>query len=349
MTSPDIQYVNFSLLNDTDKNQHANLTVTRDTPIIDDPSKYYGSITRFTIDANWPLFVPTIPDPNQPLVTNMSITFSYLGVYFRRFVELTADEAKNGVFDFNPFLMRVNAAASLAFTDMKTAYPAAFGVYPPYFALEPKTGLISMYVDEGWLDTNTPPNYIWFNSYLQDVLNLPTNLRLPPPQANGADYQITVKTYCPILPASPNRVGFPYALAGLAGNIIQVSQEYVQLSSFSDIVSILFTTNLIPVVPEITPYSTGFQQNGIVQSNFIPVITDFIVSRSDAKPRDNSFVYLPTAEYRRFCFSGNTPLKQADISAFYTTTDGKLHKLFLPPGGSLTLKLLIENKEISAV
>lgn len=345
MGDPDLIYYDFSLFNDSNKNSLAQLQNRRAAAILSNPSEYEGSIIRFTVDANWPLFLPTIPNPGSPLLTNMSISFSYTGTFFQQFISVTPQEAKNGVFDFGLFLLDVNAAAVLAFNAMKAGFPGAPGAYAPYFALDPKTGLISMYVDDGWLDTVGAPNFIWFNSYLQDVLGLPANIRAPPPQPAGADYQIAVKQYSPILPPTPTRYGFPYALNGLAGNLIQVSQEYVQLSEFSDISTIMFTTNQIPIVPEFLPLSTGLNQGSETQDNFIPIITDFSVVRSDAKPRDNSFVYLPTAEYRMFSLLGNKPITGLDIKAYYTTFGGKLYELLLPPGGSMTLKLMFRKKK----
>jgi hypothetical protein len=345
MGDPDLIYYDFSLFNDSTKNTVAQLQNRRQAAVLSNPSEYEGSIIRFTVDANWPLFIPAIPNPvGAPLVTNMSISFSYLGNFFQQFVSITAQEAKNGVFDFGIFLNDINAASVLAFTAMKAAFPGAPGAYAPYFALDSKTSLISIYVDDGWLDDVGAPNFIWFNSYLQDILGFPANIRSPPPQPSGADYQIAVKQYSPILPPTPNRYGFPYALNGLAGNIIQVSQEYVQLAEFSDIATIMFTTNQIPIAAEYLPISTGLDQSVSTQDNFLPIITDFSVVRSDAKPRDNSFVYLPTAEYRMFSLMSNQPLTGLDIKAYYTTFDGKLYELLLPPGGSMTLKLLFRKK-----
>ena len=346
MDQPDIFYYNLSLYNDTLSAYRAQLQNTQQSPIIFNPSHYTASIIRFTVDANWPLFIPTIPNPVTPLVTNLSITFSYGPNFFQEFINITPDEAKNGVFDISLFLNDLNGASEAAYTAMITAFPAAPGAFAPFFALDPPSGLISMYVDVGWLDTTAPtPNLIWMNSFLQDILGLPANIRLPPPQPNGADYNIAVKNYSPVLPASGARVGYPYALATLAGTLIQVSQEYDQLSEFSDIATIQFTSNLLPVVPEYVPINPGTGQASVVQANSNNIVQDFVITRQDAKPRDNSFVYLPTAEYRRFALIGNTPIRTVDISANYTRANSSSPvPLFLPPGGSMTLKLLFERR-----
>jgi hypothetical protein len=86
-------------------------------------------------------------------------------------------------------------------------------------------------------------------------------------------------------------------------------------------------------------------QNSNVSANFLSIITDFVITRQDAKPRDNSFVYLPTAEYRMFSLLGNVPLRRLDIQAYFTTYGGHSLPLFLPPDGSMTLKLMFRKKK----
>ena len=201
-----------------------------------------------------------------------------------------------------------------------------------------------MYVDIGWIDdTAQTPNLIWMNSYLQDILGFPANLRLPPPQPNGTDYNIAVKSYAYVLPPTGSRSGYPYYLNAIAATMLQVTQEYDQLSEFSDISTIQFTSNLLPVVPEYVPLTPGTGQGGIVQAGTNNIVTDFVITREDAKPRDNSFVYNPTAEFRRFSLMGNNPIRKLDITASFTrASSSQAIPLYLPPAGSMTVKLLFE-------
>jgi hypothetical protein len=103
---------------------------------------------------------------------------------------------------------------------------------------------------------------------------------------------------------------------------------------------------MIPVVSEYLPDTPMVSdQNSNVSANFLSIITDFVITRQDAKPRDNSFVYLPTAEYRMFSLLGNVPLRRLDIQAYFTTYGGHSLPLFLPPDGSMTLKLMFRKKK----
>ena len=131
-----IFYYDLRLYNDTLTSALAQVQNTHQAPILMDPSKWQASIIRFTIDANWPLFVPTIPNPAFPLQTNMSITLSYGNNYFQEFINITPDEAKNGVFDIGLFLQDLNFAAATAYNNMATAFPAAPAAEPPQFVLD---------------------------------------------------------------------------------------------------------------------------------------------------------------------------------------------------------------------
>lgn len=340
----DIIYYNLSLFNEGVRNIPAQLLDRRQSAIITNPEEYNCSIVRFTCDSFFPLFIPFIPDPAFPLQTDISITFTYLGIPYQQFVNVTPNEAKYGVFDFGLFLTDLNAASNAAFTAMKAANPGAPGQFYPYFALDPKTQLISMYVDIGWFDTLTPPNLIYFNQKLQNLLNLPATVYNVVPAPFGEDYQISVKGYSAVLPAAGSRSDYPYDISPLAATFIQVSQEFVQLAEFSDISTLMFTSNILPIVPELTPVTTASNQSQNTSNTYMPIITDFVITRSNSEPRSNSFLYLPTAEYRRLSLSGGSPVTGVDISAYFTTYGGKIYPLYLPPGGSMTLKLLFERK-----
>jgi hypothetical protein len=202
-----------------------------------------------------------------------------------------------------------------------------------------------MYVDSGWLDSNPTPNYVYFNSQLADLLNLPANFRNPPPSPNGTDVQTAIKNYAPLLPAVNTRFGFPFALNTLAGNILNVSQEYVQLSSFSDVQSIMFTSNLMPIIAEYVPFSVSPNQSVNTGARNLPVITDYVLIREDAKPRDSSFVYLPTAEYRLFDLQGTLPMTGIDVKAYYVGANFAAKPLYLPPDGSFSIKIMFRRKK----
>jgi hypothetical protein len=214
-----------------------------------------------------------------------------------------------------------------------------------------------MYVDPGWLETTPPdPPYpkITFNSQLQSLLNFPSIIITDTFVGVTFGYQIRVLDYAKLLPAAGSRNGFPYILSSTtfpaapfpatysAVTLLQVEQEYPQPNNFIDIDRLLFTTQQIPVVKEFTPVNPGPNQGSTTQNSFLNIITDF--SLANLEHNFTYIEYLPTAEYRRISMNPSTALDQIDMRVSYTTFDGTIHQVFIPPGGFLSIKMMFERK-----
>lgn len=341
-------YYNFLLNNDKPYYIPASLINRLQGPIMDDPSKYRCSIVRFEISSNLPLFVPilTVDDSKtNTYITNMSVTLQYLAVSYQVFVPITTDMRQNGVFDISLFLDQVNIALAAAYVSAPLNPTAT----PPFLYLDTSSSLIRMVVDVTYL-TASPTISIWFNQYLQDVLNFPASVRPletsgTPLDPNGLDYMIAITNSAILLPSTGNRPGYPVALNTRVQDQIYIDQDYVQLSTFSDISTIQFTSSLLPIVQEFIPTTTSQSQNSNINSSTVPIITDFVVTSTNQEPRPTTFVYLPTAQYRYVDFlSPQTPVNTVDLNAFYTLYTGEQKPFLLPPGGFMSLKLLIERK-----
>lgn len=342
MDGADYFQIDLSQQNTTPSNIFARLEYTFQNPVLIKPSDYIISITRFGINARFPLFFPVIPDPTSPLTTDVSITFGYTGVFYQQFVQVTADEVKNGVFSITEYLRHVNDASAAAFALLVAANPGIANM-APYFAFNPDSQIISMYVDTLWEDGAGGPQ-IFFNQALQAFMNLPaTNYKIPP-NTFGLDYQILVPDSSKLIPAAGARVGYPVFLSALAFAIIQVEQEYAQTNNFVDLNKLLFTSANIPVVKQFTPVNTSPTGGSTTQSSFQNVLTDFSIASLD---HNFTFIsYLPTAEFRRISMLGNKPMDVLDISVTYTTFSGGLYNIILPPGGSLDIQLTFEKKKL---
>jgi hypothetical protein len=335
-------YYNLILFNDTGRNIPATITpLALQTPLMNKPDDYIVSVLRFGVYSKFPLFFPTIPDPTHPTVTDISITLGYNGNFYQQFVQVTEDEAKNGIFSIGPFLYELNTASAAAWTAMTKDNPGAPGQSPPYFALNPDTQIVSMYVDIGWLEApNT--NLIFFNQQLQSILNLPASNYKQPPVPFGIDYQIRVLGYSKVLPPVDTRFNFPYALNGLNLTILQVEQEYAQTNNFLGLDRILLTSTTIPTVTESTPVNTTQAQSSTTQSSFLSILTDLSIANLDHN--FNYIEFLPTAEFRRIALRRSKPINELDIAIQYTTFDDEIHPLVLPPGGSMSVKLMFERR-----
>lgn len=346
MSDPDSFYYSFVINNTSPINQIASGQDTRQDIMIQNTEKYNVSIIRFTTDTSFPLFLPVYtvipqPPPNPPIYqSNMSLTFGYNGTNYQQFINITAQEAKSGVFNIGQFLVDVNAASAACYASLVAGSPFTTAKIAPYFSFDPDTQLISMFVDVGWLDTNSPPTVMYFNQQLQSLLNLPAVQYKPPPNPLGIDYQITLKNYAKLVPDVNTRFGFPYFINNINFTLVQIEQEFIQTNNFSDIDKVQFSSRAIPVTSQLS--SPNSSAGSGISDNFQPILTDFSVGGSF--DRSGYLEYLPTAEYRRLPMKRGDPLSRIDLSVTYSTYDGSIHPLILPPGGKTTVLFFFERK-----
>jgi hypothetical protein len=125
------------------------------------------------------------------------------------------------------------------------------------------------------------------------------------------------------------------------------TQEQSTTASWSPILSIVFTSNTLPIEPSQVSTPVVFENNQIISlggnnSNISNVITDLVSSDGNYRP---NVVYNPSAEYRRISLKGNRPLYNLDLNIFYKIRTGELVPFRLYSNSSATLKILFEKKE----
>jgi hypothetical protein len=125
-------------------------------------------------------------------------------------------------------------------------------------------------------------------------------------------------------------------------------QEYSTVSNWTPCTGIVFVSNTIPIIPNGLSAPLIFDENQVVSlfssnnANFANIITDIETNENCYKP---NLLYAPTAEYRRISMVGNNPLTNIDVSVFWKNKLGILTPLYLPSGGSVTLKFLFEKRK----
>lgn len=322
----------------------ARIIQTRSTPIVSKPDDYELQVQRMQVSLREvPLFFPEIPDSKSPLVTSQSITLSYLGNLFRQFVNVTVPQARYGVFSYQNYLNNINAASILAFNALKAAFPAATPTVAPLFFLNPQTALISMYVQDGYLNTNPNRIVIGFNQKLQQIMNMPFDNAFPIPDPNGFEYVISVNSSAVLLPAAP-RTGVPQAISAIAGNLLQVQQEFVSEDEFDNVKSIVLVSNLIPTAREMVPNLTSSLQSSTVSNSTMGILIDFELVKSNPFEPRHIAQYIPQSEFIMKSLNNNTPLNQIDVQAYYQTYSGKLFEIYLGNNTNLSLKLMFRRK-----
>lgn len=342
--SDNIRYQDIDLTNDTPYAIPAYVFNRQDTAILDDPAEWEVSIVKFQISTqSIPLFFPTIEDPLFPTRTNKSVTLQYAGDYFRTFVNVTLDEAKNGIFFFQKYIDDINIAFQTSFTALKAIYPASSGTIAPKIFLNPVTGLISLYVQDSYLDSNANRIYIGVNQQLQQLLNFPSTLVNQSPHINGYEYLISVGDAAISLFPVP-RYGFPNAITNAAGNYLEVQQEFKNLDEWNGVQSIIFTSQMLPIAKEYYPNKNGTVQSSSIQDAVLPVLSDFTLNTDANEPTRHRALYLPTAEYRMASLVGHTAFTSIDITASYKTFNGLIKPIYLFSGSNMSMKVMFRRK-----
>lgn len=139
------------------------------------------------------------------------------------------------------------------------------------------------------------------------------------------------------------QINFNSAIFNGANTIL--NQDFLSIPSWSPLVSIVFTTSLIPVsmtnISQPLIYGDNYQSN-ISSSNAITsnIITDFEFALTTGLEYQSILYYQPTSELRLFNLISNTPLANININVYFKNKFGQLIPLYIPSGGSCTLKLL---------
>jgi len=187
-SSDDIVYYNITMTgNPSNLVTLASFYEERTQAIIDNPSDYYMSVIRFSIDGSLiPIFVcPVIPNPNEldPLnptdynytpfvVTLRTATASYSqNVRYSPESNITPlpkpptatrpqdlSTSYYYVYTYSRFVAMVNDAIQIAFNNLVVAEPAFTDTFAPYFEFDSVTRLITLYTSA--VVIGTEPAYI---------------------------------------------------------------------------------------------------------------------------------------------------------------------------------------------
>jgi hypothetical protein len=358
---------------------------TRTVPFLKNPEDYCMSIVRFTLDtASLPVFIPLIqPNQGNRDLTVYSVTLTYNGVEAQTFIDWNPQLAnatatppnqtynglqdnQNGYYNcysYSWFIERVYEAMVASFDVLvataglvrAVAPNYAVGTFPPIINWDSTTNSAIMFADGEYYDVRNlfgngvvsmfmnAPLFELFNSFpatnfgYVGVTN-GKNVRIPFTDIGGTNMQNII----PPGQAVP-AVGTGYKF----WRAITWTQEQSTISSWSSILSIVFTSNTLPVEPSqvSTPvvYSNGVLiRAGGNNADISTIITDLASNDGNYRP---NLVYNPSAEYRRIALKGNRPLYTIDLNIFYKLRSGELVPFTLLSNESCTMKILFEKKK----
>jgi hypothetical protein len=345
----------------------------RNSPFVYKPEDYYLSIVRFTLDTpSLPIWTCIIQN-NQPDVnlSIYSITLSWTNplngstFFYQKYLEfapqvlssqipIPPSQTVNGlqnnstgyyyVYNYQYVIFLVNQCFQQCFIELNNLVVSAGYSLPTAFApiLTFDTQLNIAILNSDILGYNTNAlNYIkiFMNSALFQLFSsFPIYILGSSP--NGQNIQIQTYTF-----GGQNIAEFP-SNALFQYNAIQTFQEYSTISLWTPVLSIVFCSNTLPIVPnQISAPQILVNGSTIINdgnnSNIANIITDLVVADGNYKP---SIVYNPTAQYRLIEMQGNRPLNNLDIVVYWKDRYGILNPFTLTSGSSATLKILFSKK-----
>jgi hypothetical protein len=258
------------------------------------------------------------------------------GLYPSNYIKNANFYAYYGLFSLNHFCTLINNALDICFqTNIVPLLPV--GVYvSPYITYTPTSRLFNIFTPLEFLQTNPNPVFLGFNSLLGflflasfDGVGFGYN------NPSGYDYQITV------LERGNNNFTTP---AGVP--LLSSIQEYDTTGYISQFAKILITSGSLHVIND--AISSNAQSNTLntsqsaVGRGYLPLLTDFEIDNSTKQNLEGFIHYLPTAEYRRIGMTGDTPIKQTDISIFWQDIFGEIYPVLIPFNSFASIKILFE-------
>jgi len=328
---------------------------TRSNPIIYCPQNYYLSIIRFSLDTcSLPIFVPTIQSSQSDInLTIYSMSMSYNGYTVQTFmnfipqdnsqsIPVAPSQTSNGlqvycdyyyVYNYDYVIYLLNNTLKTCFNSLAalTALPTS---NIPYFRWDTINNIATLISDQnGFNDTSDDYIGLYFNNALYQLLvSLPMTLQSTS-STNGLNYQISTSNY-----GNANTETINNYTAQL------LVQEYSTISVWNPVMSVVFTSNTLPIISEQLSaplvYINGIIKQSSNISNIANVITDFESNDGIYKP---SLVYQPFV-YRYTEMVGSTPISTFDITVYWKTRYSDLIPFRLNTGCTATIKMMFSLK-----
>lgn len=369
-TEPDLVYYNLDLYNNRTVDTGAEgdpiirFNESRSSPIIRHANNYEFSIIRFSLNCtgDLPLFIPSImlgqSDPNKTIYS-VTLTGSRTGSPAETAQEFIIYESESAssisipvppllsqqkskyywVYTYSHWVYLVNKTLTKCMISL--ANKLGLGVMvtkDPYMSYDPITGLFSINFDETGFLTHTGLEIIdlYFNSNMYGLFTNFNNTYLGY-DVDGKNNKIIVA----------NKLGKNEYMYNTVKYIV-MTQDWESTSKiWSPIKSIVFTSSLLPINPEMTGIPLTFSDNNITSSytsasNFAPIVTDITILGA-AHEWKTAIVYTPQSEYRMVSLTGGE-IRQVDIQVFWKDSTGELIPFTMPNNSTVNMKLMFRKK-----
>ena len=382
-------YYNITLTNNDTTNSGVfpavTFTETRNTPILNCPEDYNMSVVRFALETvTLPVMTcqPVVGSITaEQLIYEIQLSYTAYGdtpeqaTYATEYVQfnpndttvvsptipITEQDLQNpyyNIFSYNSFILMINRAISDAWTTLLPSIPAAVTSVAtlPYLSWDTGGNLAILSASTA-LFTNTAGNGIFkiafntplftlFSSFNSAKYNGPTR---EDPTVNQVWYSVIVDT-------GPSAVVSSHVVTvGSATTTLydyQVIQEYTTCPLWTPVDSIVFTTSMLPINPELVAAPIVYNNNQVFASvgtnaNLTNTLTDFVVDLVTGTEYKPTIYYVPSGEYRLTSLFGTSPASSIQVNVYYKNRFGTLVPLTLGFGCSASIKLMFRRKDFS--
>ena len=341
---------------------------------ISNPSDYFLSITRFSIETSvLPVFIPMIElNQNDPTKTIYVITMEYLALGLpSQGVQTTTQEVNVVYTSFNPnyiptlpvdlddnnsnpyyyvytyqqFIDSLNKSIKECFNQLQSQLPSViFPEASPFIQWDPSTYLCTLFGDAAFFDDTIKPAdhpqvKLYFNSPLMNLF------RSFPARFMG---HTSKKNWQLMFYATNNGSN---TTAFETYNALTMFQERESISLWNPIMNIVFMSNHLQPVATYTgvPQSDTNLLSLGDNNNFANILTDFQVALS----KDNGYngiVYFAAVnpEERMLDLrSGGSGINTVDLQVYWKSRTGQLVPLYLHSNCYASVKLLFRKKSFN--
>jgi hypothetical protein len=356
-SQPYHSYLDISVFNNNVNHSAVPLVInqTRLSSYLKAPENYFGSIVFFQLGtASLPVWLCEVQVGQSNVNLSIySFSLSYGGftatsplIYVPEDttiqppqIPLTSQDVSNAyyyVYTIQQFIDMINTTLSSAFTSLAgmTALPTAI---PPYFTFDVNTSLFTFHGDSaGFNQTLGASIQIYMNNPLLTLLNsFPVKTDI-----NGTYLKIT-DTHNNIFPN----------FEGLGYSQIQIYQESTTINFLNPVKSIVFTTSMLPIVPENTNPPLLFGSNSIdaftsSSNNLSNIITDFHVDVTNLNTYKENVVYEP-AVYRLFDMYGSEPLTSYELRVYWQNNYNHLTPFLLSAQTGCSIKIMFRRRDFN--
>jgi hypothetical protein len=235
------------------------------------------------------------------------------------------------VYNYEWWINLVNNALSTCFASLQSTYSGTLPTSnPPYLTWSTIYNTATLVSDVAGFN-NASSNYIelFFNNALYQLFSSLPSMMYDYNSTFGLNYQISTNAY-----------GLASTEELTTYTAFTVPQEYSTISVWNPVLSIVFTSNTMPIVSEQLSAPIIYLNGSTIQSTNTSVIqniiTDFESNDGQYKP---NLVYQPTI-YRYKELIGSSPLNSIDIRCYWKNRIGNLIPFVLNTGCSATMKIM---------